>query len=135
MSLFEVDGIDLPALLAEHLGPRLLEAWLIRPGAPGGRDPDNLTRVLEPGPATEYPCRGFIEKFSDFSVASGLVLASDRKLTLLGGTLPVGIVPQAGPGRDRVRIEGAEWVAHQLLDRDPSAATYVIQARDPKEQS
>ena len=132
--IFAADGVDVAGLVAEHLGPRLLPAQLIKPGAPGGRDPANPTRVLPAGPPVEHGCRGFVEKFSDFSVAQGLVLASDRKVTILGGTLPRGVVPVAGAGQDRIRIEGQVWHVHRIVDRDPAAATYVLQARDPREK-
>lgn len=132
--IFSVDGVDVAGLVAEHLGPRLLPAQLIKPGPPGGRDPANPTRVLPPGPPTEHGCRGFTEKFSDYSVAQGLVLASDRKVTILGGTLPRGVVPVAGQGQDRIRIEGKVWNVHRIIERDPAAATYVLQARDPSQE-
>lgn len=130
-ALFASDGIDLGALIAEHLGPRLLEAFLIKPGVRGGRDPADATRVLPDGAPTQLACRGFIESFSDFTVASGLALASDRKVTLLANTIPGLVKPVAGPDQDKVRIEGVTYRVHLLLDRDPSAATYVLQCRDP----
>ena len=129
--LFEVDGVDVAGLVAEHLGPRVLPAALLKPGAPGGRDPDNPTRVLPDGAPTSHPCRGFIEDFRSADIDGTLIKAGDRKITLLAGTLPAGVVPDCGVGRDRITIEGGTWTAHRLVSRDPAAATYVIQARDP----
>lgn len=129
--LFGSDGIDLKALIGEHIGPRAIPAQLIKPGQPGGRDPDDPTKVLPDGPPQIIPCRGFIEDFSDFSVAQGLVKVGDRKITLIAATIRGGAEPDCGPGRDRIKIEGKIWSTHRLRERDPAGATYVIQARSP----
>lgn len=134
--LFSVDGIDVAALVTEHLGPRVLPCALIRPGAPGQRDPANPTKAPQPGPPTQYPCRGFIEDFSTFSIDGTLIKAGDRKVTLLGNTIAKGTVePEGGVNKDQVTVEGKTWAVHRVLSRDPAAATYVLQVRDPAKGS
>jgi hypothetical protein len=132
--LFEVDGIDVAELVAEHLGPRVLPCVLIKPGAKGGRDPANPTRVLPDGEPTKHGCRGFIEDFSSASIDGTLIKAGDRKVTLLTNTIEGGVLPEGGVGRDRVTVEGKTWGVHRIVKRDPAAATYVLQVRDPAKQ-
>lgn len=129
--LFSVDGVDVAELVAEHLGPRVLPAVLIKPGAPGGRDPANPTRILPPGEPTRLPCRGFIEHFSSASIDGSLIKAGDRKVTLLANTIPGGAVPEPGARKDQVEIEGDTWAVHDIIGRDPAGATYVLQVRSP----
>lgn len=128
--LFAVDGIDVAALVAEHLGPRVLPCVLIKPGAPGVRDPAHPTRAPEAGPPVNHTCRGFIEDFSSASIDGTLIKAGDRKVTILGATLK-GVEPDAGVDRDRVTVEGKTWSIHRIVSRDPAGATFVLQVRDP----
>lgn len=129
--LFASDGIDVAALVAEHLGPRVLPCMLIKPGVTPARDPDNPTLAPQPGAPTEHPCRGFIEDFSTHSFEGTLIAAGDRKVTLLGDTIAGGAVPEGGINKDRVTVEGKTWVIHRVLARDPAGATYILQAREP----
>jgi hypothetical protein len=130
--LFAVDGIDVAALVAEHIGPRVLPCVLIKPGAPGARDPDNPTKAPQPGVPTSIPCRGFIEDFSTYSVDGDMILVGDRKVTLLGATINGGLTePEGGVNKDRVTVEGNTWAVWRVLSRDPAGATFVLQVRDP----
>lgn len=131
--LFASDGIDVSALVAEHLGPRVLPCLLLKPGAKPARDPDDPTAAPRPGPGTQHECRGFIEDFSTASIDGTLIKAGDRKVTLLGGTLK-NVEPEAGIDRDRVKVEGKTWAVHRIVSRDPAGATWVLQVRDPAKQ-
>lgn len=134
--LFASDGIDVAALVAEHLGPRVLPCVLIRPGATPARDTNNPTQAPQPGPSTNVPCRGFIEDFSTTSIDGTLIKAGDRKVTLLGNTINGGKTePQAGINKDQVTVEGKTWAVHRIVSRDPAAATFVLQVRDPAKGS
>ena len=126
--LFAVDGIDVAGLVAEHLGPRILPLVLHRPGAPAARDLNNLTQAPVPGPGTDFPCRGFIEDFSSYDMAQGLVEAGDRKVIILGGTLST--EPLGGIGRDQVTVEGKRWSIQRVIDRDPAGATFTLHVRN-----
>lgn len=129
-ALFAVDGIDVAGLVAEHLGPRVLDAVLLKPGPTPERDPEHLTRAPLPATPAEHPCRGLIEDFSPVSVDGTRIEAGDRKVILLGGTLR-GVVPEGGVNKDQVRIEGGTWNIHRVLARDPAGATYTLQVRRP----
>jgi hypothetical protein len=127
--LFRVDGIDVAALVAQHLGPRVLPCVVVRPGPAGARDLANPTLAPQAGEPTRYPCRGFIENVSVRMIDGALVQVGDRKITILGATLKT--EPQTGIGKDLIEIEGGTWAALQVLSRDPAGATYSILGRDP----
>lgn len=126
--IFAADGIDISALVAEHLGPRVLPAVLHKPGAKAECDPDDPTAAPQPGPPTDHPCRGFVEDYSPALIDGNLILAGDRKVILLGGTLDV--EPEGGQDRDTVTIEGTLYRVWSVR-RDPAAATFTLQVRKP----
>jgi hypothetical protein len=129
--IFAVDGIDVAGLVAEHLGPRVLPCVLYKPGAPTARDPARPSKGPQPGAPTPHKCRGFIEDFSTASVDGTLIKAGDRKVTLLGATIEGGVEPEGGVNKDQVLVEGKVWSVHRVVSRDPAAATYILQVRDP----
>lgn len=126
--LFEVDGVDVPALVAEHLGPRVLPCVLWKPGAKDVR-PANPTQAPAKAAAVPYTCRGFISDFSEGSIDGNIIKAGDRKVLLLGGTIEGGVEPEGGPDKDQVEVEGRRWNIHRVIARDPAAATYTLQVR------
>lgn len=128
--LFAVDGIDVAALVAEHLGPRVLPCILYKP-VPGTRDPSDPTAGIVPGPPAAYNCRGFIEDFSPTSIDGTLIKASDRKVTVLGATIEGGAEPEGGVDKDQFLVEGRRYNIHRVLSRDPAGATYILQVRNP----
>jgi hypothetical protein len=128
-ALFAVDGIDVAALVAEHLGPRVLPAVLYKPGAPAVRDPNNPTAAPVPGAPVAHKARGFTEDFDPRSIDGTLIKVGDRKVILLGDTIEGGVVPEGGVNKDQVEIEGERWNVQLVLSRDPAAATYALQVR------
>lgn len=130
--LFAADGLDIPALIHEHLSPRLLDAVLIKPGAAGERDPDHPTRAPVPGAPTEHKARGFTEDFSVRSIDGKNVIVGDRKVTLIANSIEGGVEPDAG--KDRVRIEGRTYAVHRIIERDPAGATFLLHVRTPAKQ-
>jgi hypothetical protein len=126
--LFAVDGVDVAGLVAEHLGPRVLPCVLYKPGAPAERDPAHPTRAPELGPERPLKARGFIGDFSERLVDGNLIVAGDRKVTLLAGTVEDGEEPQGGYG---LLIEGTRYVIHRVVARDPAGATFTLQVRRP----
>lgn len=127
--MFASDDLDVAALVAEHLGPRVLGVTLHKPSGAATRDPDNPTLVNEAGSFANYPARGWIEDFSLPSVDDVLIKIGDRKVTILGGTLPVGIEPEGGPDKDQITVEHVRWSIQRVLSRDPAGATYILQVR------
>jgi hypothetical protein len=129
--LFSSDGIDVAALVAEHLGPRVLPAVLYKPGATPARDNNDPTAAAVPAAPTPYKARGFIEDFSPRSIDGTLIKVGDRKVILLGNTIEGGVEPEGGVNKDQVQIEGTLWNVQLVLSRDPAGATFTLQVRKP----
>lgn len=129
--LFASDGIDVAALVAQHLGPRVLPVVLYKPGATAARDPAHPTRAPVPAAPTEHKASGFIEDFSPRTFDGTLIKVGDRKVTLLANTIEGGVEPEGGINKDQVEIEGTRYNVQLVLSRDPAGATFVLQVRRP----
>ena len=70
-----------------------------------------------------FPCRGFVESYSDFIRAGGGIRDTDSKIVVLADTLKT--VPQPG---DDIRIRGATYNVVDVRS-DPARATYTLQGR------
>lgn len=125
--LFAVDGIDIAALVAEHIGPRMLPCVLYKAQPIPERDPDNPTAVPTAPDPVALKAQGFIVDFDPKEIDGTLIKTGDRKVTLIAGTIEGGAVPDGG---DSVLIEGVRYHVHKVLSRDAAAATYVLQARN-----
>lgn len=127
--LFAVDGINVAALVAEHVGPRMLPAVLYKPAGAPTRDENNPTQVTTAGEPVAHACRGFINDFTPTQIDGELIKSGDRKVTLIAGTIEGGVEPENG-GTDSVLIEGSRYLVHRVLSRDAAAAAFVLQVRD-----
>ena len=116
-------GMDIAKLVADNLGPGVLDATLTQVTA-GNRTAGDLTAGVNPT-NVDYPCKGFVDDYSASQIDGTLIKANDHKVTLLGGTLQGGIIPQQG---DKVFIENTTYEIIKVK-RDPAAATYLCQAR------
>lgn len=119
-----LDG--LPQIMANALGTSVFrDATLYRSSKGTGPSYD-------PGEGTTstFRCKALVTKFSNFSVAQGLVSGKDRKLLILAATLDT--VPQEG---DRLKIQGTTYrVASDggggpAVTSDPANATYTCRGR------
>ena len=116
-------GVDIASEVNKAMGAGLLPATLTK-NTPGTRDSANPTGGKTNDTGT-FACRGFIEDYDVKFVNGTTILETDRKVLLLGASLPVGIIPSGG---DAVTIEGATYnIVH--VKRDPAAATYTCQVR------
>jgi hypothetical protein len=119
-------GIDMAGVINEAMGADLLPATLTRP-VPGTRAGGSLSGGETVGAtSTAYPCRGYCENYRTREIDGTLVRVGDRKIMLLGGSLPDAIDPQPG---DLIAIEGATWRVVNGVERDPAAATFICQGR------
>ena len=84
-----------------------------------------LSAGMNPTEAS-YSCRGWVESYSSYAIANSLASAQDRKVSLLGASLPSGIVPA---DTDKITIEGVTYRILQITGRDPAGAVYECQAR------
>lgn len=128
--LFSVDGVDVAALMVEHLGPRLLPCVLYKPGALEAR-PANPTEAPGRGAFTPHPARGMIEDYKEAVIDGNSIKAGDRKALLIAGTIEGEVVPEGGPDGDQLEIEGMRYNVHRVVDRDPAGATFTLQVRRP----
>ena len=113
-------GVNISKLVADALGPGLLDATLVS-YTPGTREADP-TAGRQPT-SISFPCKGFIDSKDREEIGGTLVKDGDVVIVLLGDTINGGAtVPVVG---DRVTIEGASYRI-EGLDRDPAAATYTL---------
>lgn len=117
-------GIDVAAILADAMGDGLPDAVLIKK-TPGAVNLSNITGGSSPSPAP-YPCKGLLSAVTQGVFDASLVRTKDLQVTILGGTLPSGIVPASN---DRLTIEGKTYDVVTLGARDPAAATYTLLVR------
>lgn len=111
--------------IATGLGKHMLAATLHRK-TPGTRDPADPTAGLTVGASVaDYGCRGMTADYTDKQIDGTLIKVGDRKILLLGGTLPDVIDPAPG---DDITIEGRRWVVIRA-QRDPAGAGFTCQVR------
>ncbi len=119
-------GINLGNIIAAELGPLMLDAQLIVPGAPAAIDPANPLADRRTGTDTTIPGKGFIDEYNDFAIDGTNILRGDRKITLIADTFAGSPVPT---NSNRISIEGNTYQIIGDVRRDPAAATYTCQAR------
>jgi hypothetical protein len=124
--LFAVDGVDIAGLVAEHLGPRVLEASL-QTFTTGARDANKLTGGKARTPNPPVPARGFWKDYSPRQIDGQAVLKNDRKAIILGGTTPT---PPLLVYNDEITMEGVTLYVVRVERRDPAGARFVYQCRD-----
>ena len=78
--------------------------------------------------ATESPStgQGIIEDYLDDEIDGTVVRQGDRRVLIMGASLPSGVVPSTN---DSVTIEGRTYKIVGPVKRDPAAASYTCQAR------
>jgi hypothetical protein len=120
----DIFGVDLAGEIADAMGDGLLPGRL-KHYTYGSR----TTGSLSDGQAASfrrYNFRGIQTDYKTTEIDGTRVIRGDKRVLIIGGTLPSGIVP--GPD-DEVEIEGRTLRIVALERRDPAAATYVVQAR------
>ena len=117
---------DLPDIFADALGDSVFYDGVLRRHTPGSGPAYNPG----PGAITDYPCKGLITSFSNYSMASGLVAQKDRKILILAATCAVPPIE----GDDfiingntyRLTSQGGSGPA---VKRDPSASVWTCRGR------
>ncbi len=93
-----------------------------------------LTRITKTGgngydPASgstssvDYPCKGMVDVYSAYDIASGVVEVNDRRILVLATSLS--IVPKVD---DTITIRGATYRVINVAT-DPATAVWTIQGR------
>jgi hypothetical protein len=73
-----------------------------------------------------FSCRGILSAYAEDRIDGTNVKSGDRKVLILGDSLPKGVVPAPD---DRIEAEGSTFTVIEV-GRDPDAATYTCQVRD-----
>ncbi len=122
-------GVNISKIIKDNIAPGVLKATLTRVSSEQDQEAGSLTGPSKTTPKV-HKCRGFTENFSLRQIGTEIngvkIKSDDRKIILIGDTLPKGVVPQAG---DKVFIESQTFKVLGMLARDPAAATYTIHAR------
>ena len=113
---------DIAGKINDKLGPLVFDYTLhvVTEGTRGA----NLTGGTNPT-ETDHTVKGFVDDYRDREIDGTIIQRGDRKITLLGGSLPSGVVPKV---QDKVTAEGIKWTIVNVM-RDPAGATYECQSR------
>lgn len=122
MTLPNIFGANIAQIINTALGPLVFDQTLIK--VTSIRDPSDSTKRIQT--KVQHACKGFVDDFKDAYVNGTTVKITDRKIIILGASLPDGIVPTA---EDEIIAEGITFkiVANGVL-RDPAGATFECQA-------
>ena len=114
-------GLDIAKIVNDALAAAggVLDGVLVRETA-GERDPAKLT-APRLKTITRHNFKGFLENRSDKYRDGTLIEQGGEMASLLGASLPSGIVPEDG---DRIEIEGHSFRINSVPGRDPAAAIY-----------
>lgn len=88
-----------------------------------GDEYDPETGSVIPGATTSFRAKGLVEDWGAYYLASQLVAAGDRKVSILATTLKTTPVPGDG-----VTAEGNTWTVI-AVQSDPAKAVWVLQVR------
>lgn len=105
----------------QALGPLVFGVTLVK-HTPGTRT--NSTGGTNPTTAN-HVCRGFIDDYNSRRIDGSIIRQGDRVCTILGASLPAGIVPEPN---DSVIAESQTRTIVSVV-RDPAGATYECQIR------
>ena len=87
-------------------------------------EPDPETPWIPGQPVvTQYPCRAFVDTYSNFLLANSLILAGDVKVVILTDSLEITPTPS-----DTVTVRGKSYAIINVAP-DPANATLTLQAR------
>ena len=116
-------GADIAGIIAKELGPLVFDQTLTK--AAKSRDPADSTKVITV--ETDYPCKGFVDVYSDKWVNGTTVKIDGHKIVILGASLATGVVPEPG---DKITAEGKVIIiVEDGVTRDPAGASYECQSK------
>lgn len=126
----EVFGVDIAGIIADAMGDALFGVTITR-HTHGARATGNLTGGRSRAAET-VDCVGFWEDFTGTPPPGVTLELNDRKLVLIGDTIPAGGVPRLNDAAV-VHEDGGDvgpLYVVKLLSRDPAAAVYTFLCRD-----
>lgn len=124
-------GVDIAGIIHEHISPGVLTVTITREESTGQRQAGNLTGGTVKKPPETWECAGFWEDFTGTPPPGVEIELNDRKLVLIGDSIPPGGVPCKNDAATIVEERGSTTLfVVQLLERDPAAAVYKFLCRD-----
>lgn len=90
--------------LAKHMGKFFRAGGVLVKVTPGTRGA-TLTAGTNPTEAS-YPCKVWVAKYSTGEMAGTSIRYGDDKVSILGGTLPAGVVPAPN---DKITFDGVTY--------------------------
>jgi hypothetical protein len=128
-------GVNIPKLLAKSLKPLsstigLRSAVLVK-STPGIRTVGSVSAGTNPT-TTSYPCQALIEVVTVDNMPGTLVQVDDRKIGVLGATLPAGVVPSSSDKITLADIDGVTKTFRLIapVSGDGVGALYEFIARN-----
>lgn len=123
MALPNIFGANIAQLINNALGNAVFDQTLIKRSS----TQSTVNRTKQEIVTSPYPCKGFIDEFTDDYINLTNIKKSDRKIVILGASLAAGIIPEPGDG---IIAEGITFtIVPDGIVRDPAGATFTCQAR------
>ena len=116
----DIFGEDIAGELFRELGPLLFDVILVQVTGKE-RDSANPTKITEF--TKKFTGKGFVDDYKARQIDGMTIQQGDRKVTILGASLPAGVVPKPS---DSTIIEGETKVVVNVI-RDPASAVYECQ--------
>ncbi len=119
-------GLDIAGIVNKEIAAAggVLDGQLTKV-MPGTRTSGSLTEGTNPAETT-HTFKGFVDKGNETRFAGQLQTVDGEVVSILGDSLPSGIVPEVN---DKVTLESKEYELVKLLQRDPAAALYEFEVR------
>jgi hypothetical protein len=119
-------GLDIAGIVNDALEEAggVLSGVLIKV-APGSRTSGSLTSGTNPT-ETPHSFKGFYDNRQLSRLPETRVQQGDRAVLLLGASISGGVEPEPG---DKITMEGETTSVQSIIERDPAAATYIVQTR------
>lgn len=135
-------AINLAKILAKNLAkfgkPIGIRSATLTVFTPGTRTPGAVSAGTNPT-SVSYACKAFIDTYNRYQIEQSLVQADDRKISILGGTLPAGVMPKTGStiaiadvdgtSRTFIVVGGAGPQGGYGVEADGVGAVYACQCR------
>ena len=119
---FDIFGVDLRGKIGAAFGSKFFDITFTKV-EPGTRTGD-LTGGTNPT-TTEHTVKGFEDSYNERQIDGTIVQRGDRKILVLGSTLPSGIEPEPN---DELALANKTWRVVNV-NSDPARATYECQSR------
>jgi len=121
---FDIFGEDIAGLIGEHLSEHVFDLTLtvVTPGTRGV----NPTAGTQPTTA-DHTVKGWEDSYSERQVDGQMIQQGDRKISILGSSLPSGVVPKPN---DEITLAGVtRTICENGVKTDPAHAVFECQCR------